>query len=89
MVAFLDQQFREIAHGVGADVDVVLGLDLARGGDEAGQILARDDCRLHRDHAALAIYGAGIDTRAGHDQRAQVMIIFHLGFTTKISHCSR
>src|ERR1019366_7607272 len=28
-VAFLDQKFADLAHGIGADVDVILGLDFA------------------------------------------------------------
>ena len=67
-VAFLDQQFRDIAHGVGADVDVILGLNFARSGHLAGQILAHDSARLHGDYAAFAVYRAGVDAGAGHHE---------------------
>ena len=60
-VAFLDQNLRELALGVGADVDVILGLNLARGGHQAGQILAHDVAGLHRDDAPLAENGAGVN----------------------------
>jgi hypothetical protein len=47
-VAFLDQEFGDLAHGIGADVDVILGLNLAGGGHDAGQILAHDAFRSAR-----------------------------------------
>ena len=71
VVALFHQQLRDVAHGVGADIDVVLGLYFTRGGDYAGEILACDAAGLHRDHAALAIHGAGIDPRGGHQDRRQ------------------
>ena len=64
VVAFLDQELRDAAHGVCADVDVVLGLDFAGGGHEAGQVLLDDLAGLHGDDAALAVDGAGVDADA-------------------------
>ena len=88
VVAFLHQNLGEIAHGVGADIDVVLRLDLARSGDDAGQILAHHAAGLHRDHAALAVNGARVDARpASTSTAATVMIIFHLVFTTQNLPC--
>ncbi len=82
-VAFLDQEFGDIAHGVGADVDVILGLDFAGRGHQAGQILAHHRARLHGDHAALAVHRAGINAGPGHQDGPTVMRIFHLSFTTE------
>jgi hypothetical protein len=59
VVARPDQKFRDIAHGVRAYVDVILGLNLAGSGHEAGQVAAQYPARLHGDYAALAIDGAG------------------------------
>jgi hypothetical protein len=47
------------AHGVGADVDVVLGFDLARSGHLAGEIAAHDPSGLYRDNTPLTVSGAG------------------------------
>src|ERR1035438_5385077 len=41
-VAFLDQKLADLAHGIGADVDVILGLDFAGCRHDAGEILAND-----------------------------------------------
>ena len=60
-VAFLDQEFADLALRVGADVDVILGLNFAGCSDEAGQILAHARSGLHRDQALFAINRAGID----------------------------
>jgi len=35
-VAFLDVDMGKLTHGVGADIDVSLGLHFAGGGDDAG-----------------------------------------------------
>ena len=53
-VPFLDVDFRQGAHGVSTQVDVILGLNLTRGGHHRIQILARHQAGLHRDQVPLA-----------------------------------
>src|ERR1019366_1588902 len=60
-VAFLDEEFADLAHGIGADVDIILGLDFAGRCHDAGQILAHDAAGLHRNQTFLAINRAGIN----------------------------
>ncbi len=71
VVAFLDQDFRDVAHRVGADIDVVLGLDLARGSDDRRQVATRHLSGLHRHYAALAIHRARVNSDDGHQQGRQ------------------
>ncbi len=63
-VAFLHQNLGEQADGVGAYVDVILGLNLARGGYQASQVLAHHLSGLDGHHAALAEHRAGINANA-------------------------
>src|ERR1022692_3912721 len=84
VVALTHQQFGDVAHGVGADVDVILGFDLAGGGDDAGQILPHHGPGLHRDQTALAINRAGINARADDDEDGQGDDYFPLSLHNQI-----
>ncbi len=42
LLAFLDVEVGDAAHGRGAEIDVVLGFDLAGAADDGGQILLDD-----------------------------------------------
>ena len=63
-LAFLYQNLGENTYGIGADVDVILRLNLARSGDQAGQILAHHLTGLDCHHAALTENRAGINADA-------------------------
>ncbi len=64
-VAFLHQELRNVALGVGADIDVVFGFNLAGSRDQAGKILADRLAGLHGDQTFLAINGAGVNADSG------------------------
>ena len=66
MIAFLDQDVRQLAREFSAHVDVIARLDLARGRDHAGQVFAHDLAGLHGDNAAAVVPDAG--HHAGGDQ---------------------
>ena len=85
VVAFLHQDLGQLAHRVGADVDVILGLNLAGSGHLAGQEIRADYLAgLHGDNASLAVNSAGVDAnRRNHHDATTVMMIFHLRFTTQ------
>ena len=60
-IALFHQDFGELAHGVGANVDVLARLDLARRRHQADQILAHGSTGLDRNNTAFAV----LDTPQG------------------------
>src|SRR5581483_11246157 len=66
VVAFLHIQLHDLAEGVGAEVDVGLGLDFARGGHHRVQVFHRDFAGLHGNNALLALLHGESDD---HQQR--------------------
>ncbi len=69
MVAFLDPDVGERAHGVGPQVDIVLRLNLAGGGHNGSEVLPHDPPGLYGDDAALVHLDAG--QNAAGDQQHQ------------------
>ena len=70
VVAFLHQDFGDLAHGIGVDVGLILlhGFDLTVGGNDLGQILPLDFAGLDRHHAPPAPhYSPNSQADEGHD----------------------
>ena len=66
-VAFLDQDVRQLARELGAQVDVITRLDLTRRCDHSGQVFAHHFAGLHGDNAAAVVRDAR--HHAGGDQK--------------------
>ena len=64
LVTFLHIEMGDAAHGIGANVDVSFGPDLARGGDHRGYILLHHFAGLHRDHIFLRLVDGEADDSA-------------------------
>ncbi len=69
LVAFLHIQLEDSTHDVGADVDIIPGLDFTRRGNKAGQVLADGAPGLDVDDAAVLHLDAG-DNAAGDDKHS-------------------
>jgi len=55
VIPFLNVQVGDLAISIGADVDIGLGLDFARGAHHRGQVLALHFTGLHHDHILAAL----------------------------------
>ncbi len=69
VIALLHQNLGDGTHRIRAQVDVVLGFDLAGRGYRGGKVLTGCFAGLHGDHTALVQLYTGEDAAADHDDQ--------------------